>query len=56
MKLYCNCCGEPLGTTVALVSPSTLPVDRVFVVNPEHLERLDEMNESIIVTVAEQQT
>jgi hypothetical protein len=52
VKLNCYCCGEPLGAAIALVTTSNLPVDRVFVLNPEHLERIDdESTHSVLVTV-----
>ncbi len=42
VKLRCYCCGEPLEGAIALVTMSTLAVDRVFVANPDHLERFDD--------------
>jgi hypothetical protein len=52
VKLRCYCCGEPLAGLVALVTMSPLAVDRVFVVNPEHLDRLDdETTHSLLVVV-----
>ena len=41
MKLRCYCCGDPIGLHFALVSMSNEPVDRVFVLKMEHVNRCD---------------
>jgi hypothetical protein len=46
MRLRCYCCGEPIGQTVALVTMQPDSADRVFVLLPEHVERLDDAAKS----------
>lgn len=41
MKLRCYCCGTPIEGPVALVTQDTKEVDRVFVMLPEHKNRVD---------------
>lgn len=41
MKLHCYCCGERIGDAVALVTQAENSVDRVFVMLPEHSNRVD---------------
>ena len=41
MKLNCYCCGEPIDGQIALVTMSTMPVDRVFIAKPDHVENFD---------------
>lgn len=42
MKLRCYCCGEPVEGQIALVTYSPDSADRVFVLKPEHLGRVDD--------------
>ena len=52
VRLRCYCCGEALAGSVALVTMSREPVDRVFVANPEHLENFDDATtRSVLVTL-----
>jgi len=51
MKLRCYCCGEPIEGAIALVSQSTLPVDRVFVAKPDHLENFDGVESAVVAEV-----
>lgn len=41
MNLRCYCCGERVEGTVALVSMRADEVDRVFVMDPAHLDRAE---------------
>ena len=41
MRLRCYCCGDAIGGTFAIVSLSE-ETDRVFVVEPLHVERIED--------------
>lgn len=49
VKLRCYCCGKPLGDTFSLVTLSENRVDRVFVMLPEHVAKVED-GRSILVT------
>lgn len=44
MRLQCYCCGEEVDGVIALITMSDSSVDRVFVMKPEHTERVDKVN------------
>jgi hypothetical protein len=49
MKLQCYCCGARLNARFALVALSRgEPVDRVFVMDPEHVARVQDATEMIV--------
>ena len=57
VQLRCYCCGEPVGTMIALVTMSSVPVDRVFIALPEHIERFDdETTRSLVVVPSSEPT
>lgn len=43
MKFQCYCCGDEVGEVIALVTMSESSVDRVFVMKPEHTDRVDDI-------------
>jgi len=49
MKPRCYCCGEQIKGKVALVSMSFDNVDRVFVMKPDHVVRVDDAVSLIVV-------
>lgn len=53
MKMQCYCCGDPLDLAkpFALVSLSGSGVDRVFVMKPEHTDRVNDAPAIVIVKV-----
>ncbi len=48
MNFRCYCCGEETGDEFALVSMSESTVDRVFIMKPEHVERVEEAHAVIV--------
>ena len=50
MKLRCYCCGEPLTGEIALMTNSHDSVDRVFVLKPDHVERVDDTAKCLLVS------
>ncbi len=48
MKFQCYCCGEKVNGALALVTMSESSVDRVFVMKPEHTERVESINVTIV--------
>ncbi len=48
MKFQCYCCGEEVNGALALVTMSESSVDRVFVMKPEHTERVESINVTIV--------
>jgi hypothetical protein len=53
IKFRCYCCGDPITGDIALVTMMAEPVDRVFVMAPDHVERL---SDDIFSTVATPET
>lgn len=48
MKFQCYCCGEEVDGVIALITMSDRSVDRVFVMKPEHTERVEEVNVTLV--------
>lgn len=56
MKLRCYCCGTPIRGRIALVTQGDdgdRAVDRVFVMLPEHENRVDDPQSMIVQRVKE---
>ena len=51
MKLRCYCCGEELDGTIALVTMSETGTDRVFVMKPEHVARVEDVEVIFVAKV-----
>lgn len=47
--LRCYCCGKDIGASFYLVSPGKSTVDRVFVMLPEHVERVEKPRIDVLV-------
>ncbi len=51
MNFQCYCCGEEVNGALALITMSESSVDRVFVMKPEHTQRADAVNVTIVERV-----
>lgn len=51
MKLRCYCCGKPVFDEVVLATASADEVDRVFILLPEHKDRVEGGSTEIVTRV-----
>ena len=49
MKLRCYCCGDEVEEVIALVTMSESSVDRVFIMSPDHTDRVENITTVLVV-------